>query len=79
MTFVPKVLIGSRRTALVWRPKLPSPWVEHDEVLLQIHRAAGEDAGTGRDGERRGVVADLGLVEEGAAGVAADDMLEVEA
>ena len=53
--------------------------VEDDEVFLQIHRATREDARTRRDRERRGVVADLNLVDERAAGVAGNNVLEVEA
>ena len=51
--------------------------VEDHIVLLQVHGAAGEDAGARRDGEGRAVVAELGLVEEAATGVAADHVLEV--
>ena len=51
--------------------------IEHDVVLLEIHGAAGQDAGVGGDRERRGVVPDLDLVDEGPAGVAADDVLEI--
>ena len=52
---------------------------EHDEVFAQVHRAAREHAGMRRDGQRRGVVAHLDLVDEGAAGVAGDDVLEIHA
>jgi len=53
--------------------------IEHDVVLLEVHRAARQDAGVRGDGEGGDVVADLDLVDEGTAGVTADDMLEIEA
>ncbi len=53
--------------------------IEPDIVLAQIHGAARENAGVGRNGQGRGVVAELNFVDERAAGITADDVLEVEA
>jgi hypothetical protein len=53
------------------------PLVEHHVVLLQVHRAAGEQAGARWDRQRRRLVPHLHAIEEVAAHVPAHHPLEV--
>ena len=53
--------------------------VEHDEMLFQIHRTAGEHAGPRRHQQGLQVFAFLYLVEEAAGLVAADHALKLQA
>ena len=60
-------------------PEVAFAAVEHDVVLLQVHRTAGEHAGPGGDRQDVDVLAHLDLVEIPAAGFAGDEALKIRA